>query len=207
MLPTNAAHPYFPDMKVTSPEAAKPVLPKPDFVKYPWCKYLLSPYTDKESRSREEVLLLAETFQPLTELPVMFDPLSEEGLQYFPPTFFFGWRVDDAKTREIAHGLDLVWYWDDNGMGSSWKSKKDVRDHDVVDDDCTLTEVQEYLRNVFTLEVTYGTSDRDDPFQIVWSLHNNWTPWHERSTDESVAELQAELGFDEPPKWYLSNSV
>ncbi|EIN04714.1 hypothetical protein PUNSTDRAFT_138360 [Punctularia strigosozonata HHB-11173 SS5] len=118
------------------------ILPEPDFAKYPWCRYLLTPYTNKETRPPEEVSLLAESFEPLSELPAIFDPLLEEGRRYSPPTFFFGWPVDDAKTLEIALELDLVWYWDEDGMGSTWKSQADVRDGDVVDDDCTLTEVQ-----------------------------------------------------------------
>ncbi|EIN04711.1 hypothetical protein PUNSTDRAFT_146357 [Punctularia strigosozonata HHB-11173 SS5] len=178
--------------------AAEAKVIHPDNVQYPWYQLLVRTwsgtlylYTD------EEIAKISESFTPLDELPPVFDPWSEL-VKLTPPTFYYGWPVDTKLMLEYARRMGLV--YPQSGTPSSPTEVAQA-------ESWTLVNVEEYLEDVVSLEQTYGSQNAQERSLLIWSLYTNWTPLDERMDEEEIAEWQADLGYKEGPKWYLTCSA
>ncbi|EIN04718.1 hypothetical protein PUNSTDRAFT_55424 [Punctularia strigosozonata HHB-11173 SS5] len=184
------------------------IILKPDTKKYPWYEFAIHPCSKRVTRNPEEEKVVEDTFKAFSELPPEFDAWSEP-LKYAPPEFFLGWPLDMDLVRAYAFKHNMAYFlnrYTKEGVKITGGRKQA---HEVTPDDAlhtnrTIRLMQDRLMPRAKLEEAYDVPDDEVRFGAIWSLCSNWTPPEQRPTEEDIARLQEELGYEEKPKWRMT---
>ncbi|EIN09344.1 hypothetical protein PUNSTDRAFT_134497 [Punctularia strigosozonata HHB-11173 SS5] len=169
-----------------------------------WYRFLMLPESEQKDL---DAMAILSTFEPLDHLPQELD--GSTGTETPPPELFLGIPLDTDMIFDYAYKYELYAYVDKRTMGPlGWVPPEEVTENTVINVDSTTYQVyddiQEYLWPHVSFKTGYGNPDPETPFVPIFSLCSNRDPLDKRPSAETIAEIRAEFGLKEDPKWYLT---